>query len=555
MEQNEISNYILHIFSVFPQRTKDKMYKPISGASCFRRLNSTHSTGCSCKSFINIVKNFKNNYLFSAKIGGSSGVLHLINVTTDFDFILNDPPAPPYTVVIPPHLFSRKYVMQLKDSNHVSGIVIINATNQLTQFSQELNCPNPKSGLKESTCNSNQPETTWNPFGTGLLHENFPFPIYFVSDPVEVEKITSCYESFNKYDLDNQHERSLCSIEINAFMSAAVSSEVCMRRTSYTNVFSNPRFCDPLAGQNSYATIYPRQIVTLPERKLQKNEKFIVVAARMDTTTMFDGLGLGAMDSFVSYATLISTAHTLSRMLPTIDIYNKKLPNRNILFLLFNGESYDYIGSQRIVYDMKRGDFPSSSHMTNPITIENIELFIDIGALDDLNSLTLYHASEFDNVKLFKQRFDKYNEKFNLNISTVTKLTTNLPPTSSQSFLRENITFPAIIINSNATNHFYHSVYDDLRNIQYKYYNTSQDFTTLSSLRDDVANEFPIDSIQMHIRNVSSAIALTVYEMYSNIEYDLESGSNPVLVSKTEDFIIYKVSIKQLVFLIRRLMN
>lgn len=468
----------------------------------------------------------------TAKIGGSSGVLHLINVTTDFDFILNNPPAPPYTVVIPPHLFSRKYVLQLKDSHHVSGIVIINATDPLTQFtfSQELNCPNPKSGLKESTCNSNQPETTWNPFGTGLLHENFPFPIYFVSDPDEIKKITICYEKFNQYDLDHQHERSLCSIEINAFMSAAVNSEVCLRRTSYQNVFSNPRFCDPLAGQNSYATIYPRQIVSYNKRKQQKSEKFIVISARMDTTTMFDGLGLGAMDSFISYATLISTAHTLSHILPTMDIDNNtKSMNRNILLILFNGESYDYIGSQRIVYDMKNGDFPSPSHNTNPIHMENIELFIDIGALDDLSSITLYHASDFDQVNKFKIALDRYNQKFNLNLTSITKLTQNLPPTSSQSFLRENITFPAIIINSNATNRFYHSIYDDSVNIRFKYYNTSQDFTILSSLSDH--NEFPIDSIQMHIRNISSAIALTVYELFSGKVYELDYGSNPALVS------------------------
>lgn len=422
-------------------------------------------------------------------------------------------------------MFTRKHILQLKDSHYVSGIVIINATEQLTQFSQELNCPNPNSGVKQSTCNSEQPESSWNPYGTGLLHENFPFPIYFVSDPEEVKKIIYCFEKFNSHDLEHQHDRSLCSIEINAFMSAAVNSEVCIRRTSYSSFFSSTRYCDPLAGQNLYATVYPRNIVKPNDRAIQKKEKFIVVSAKMDTTSMFDGLGPGAMDSLVSYVTLISTAHALARMLSDQDLSN----DRNVMFILFNGESYDYIGSQRVVYDMQKGDFPPASQSTNPISMENIDLFIDIGALDDLSSITLYHASNFDEVTEFKSLLDKYNEHFQLNVTSTMKFTQNLPPTSAQSFLRENLTFPAIIINSNATNRFYHSVYDNIANIRYKYYNTSNDFTTLASFTDET--EFPAESIQMKIRNMSSALAFTLFEMVTKSNYSVSNGANPILVS------------------------
>lgn len=37
------------LFSV-SERTSDKMYIPVAGANCYRRLNATHSTGCSCES-------------------------------------------------------------------------------------------------------------------------------------------------------------------------------------------------------------------------------------------------------------------------------------------------------------------------------------------------------------------------------------------------------------------------------------------------------------------------------------------------------------------------
>ena len=39
----------------------------------------------------------------------------------------------------------------------------------------------------------------------------------------------------------------------------------------------------------------------------------------------------------------------------------------NIYFMLFTGESFDYIGSSRIVYDMKRQQFPFSIEDGKPV--------------------------------------------------------------------------------------------------------------------------------------------------------------------------------------------
>ncbi len=115
------------------------------------------------------------------------------------------------------------------------------------------------------------------------------------------------------------------------------------------------------------------------------------------------GVGLGAMDSLIPFATLISTAQFLSRLLPERVVSD----NPNVLFVLFNGESYDYIGSQRFVYDVKKGSFPSQSQGTHEIGMDNIEMMIDIGALDDLQRITVHHAREFKDVcasGLFVQR-------------------------------------------------------------------------------------------------------------------------------------------------------
>lgn len=502
------------LLSIRGQRTQDKMYTTITGASCFRRLNATHTTGC------------------SSAFGGSVGVIHVIETVTDFDFIVNKPPSPPYAIVIPPTLFTRENILNLvhNASAHVSAIVLINNATNLDHFSQESKCPNQFGGLRSGqTCDANRAEGAWNPFGTGLLHENFPFPIHYVKDEKDIAEILDCFRKFNSYDLMNQHQRPLCSIQIKSFMSAAVNSAVCIRRTNYLNNVNPIRFCDPLQGKNVYATLFPRDIVNPDERLAVAKEKIILVTARIDTTSMFDGFGLGALDSTVPLVTLINTAHILAEILP-----KRASPDQpNVLFILFNGESYDYIGSQRFVYDLEKQQFPSKQTATNPIALDSIELLIDIGSLDDVNSISVLQYKDFENSTLTQSLLSQYNQLYKLSVDTKRSVSENLPPTSAQSFLRDNTSFPAVILYSETPakkNHFYHSIYDDVNNIHFKYYNTSEDFVTLADMT--ATSQFAADSIQMGIRNVSSVLAFTLYEMVTKTPYKNSLGGNAILIDE-----------------------
>ncbi|XP_055613286.1 nicastrin [Uranotaenia lowii] len=514
-------NFLLAVFfiaakSAHSQRIKDDMYTSISGAHCFRRLNGTHVTGC------------------SSELGGSVGVLHLIRSSADIDFIVNDHPAPPYAPIIPPHLFTRENILRLKEQGAeiVSAVVLINNASMLEQYSHESRCPNQFSGLvsrDSESCSVDQPDNSWNPWGTGLLLEDFPFPIYYVADPDEIKTLLDCFEKFNNYDLSNQHKRSLCSIQVKAFMSAALSSRVCWSRSAVFNSLNPVKFCDPLQGKNVFATLFPRVQVKPEERKLDLTERFILVSTRMDTTSMFDGIGAGAMDSLVPFSVLISLSHVLANVLP--ERINSNDPN--VLFVFFNGESYDYIGSQRFVYDLQNGLFPKGG-LANPISLENIDLMIDIGTIDDLNDLKVYHASEIKDIQLISSTIDKINTKFQFNIKAEAPiLTTNLPPVSSHSFLRENSSFPAIIFTTAPKNRFYHSIYDDSENLKFVYGNHSKgnDFTQLEDLSKR-NSFFASDSIQMRIRNASSLLAMVMYERITGLPYNANFGASSLLVDE-----------------------
>ncbi|XP_036324665.1 nicastrin-like isoform X1 [Rhagoletis pomonella] len=507
------------------QRLHDLIYTPISGAGCFRRLNGTHQTGC------------------SSGQSGSVGALHLIQVVEDFEFLLRNPPAPPYAPMIPPHLFTRQNMLRLKNAGpqNISVVLLINEVDKMTQFSHELTCPNRYSGLllngskETATCDTRNVENSWNPWGTGLLHEDFPFPIYYIADEEEVYKLKSCFAKFNNFDYDGHATRSLCSVEVKTFMVGAVSSEVCMRRSNFINNLSRTVYCDPLEGNNVYGTLYPRKYSentaageSRGVRKVDPNEKFIVISCRMDTTSMFDGLGLGAMDSLTGYVTLMSLAATLKQYLPSS--YSDLTKKINILFLIFNGESYDYIGSQRIVFDMENLDFPTRSTHTSPISFENIDLLIDIGTLDDMSTINVHTLTATESAKSFAMVLNSQGQKFNTQFEL--SIGSNLPPTSAQSFLRKKPAFPALILNSNPTNRYYHSIYDNAANLNFTFGNyTEQDYTKLMST-EEAFNYFTADSVQIKIRNVSTSIALTLTQMLLGQEYTVSRYASPILVDE-----------------------
>lgn len=231
-----------------------------------------------------------------------------MNDDNQLEFLLDSPPAPPYAAIIESDFFTRQNMMRLKHEGggNITAVIVLKRFKSFNEdiagFSHELKCPNQFSGillpnsLETATCSAERPEDTWNPWGSGLLHEDFPFPIVFINNNETAVKLIDCFTKFNNFDYQNQHLRSLCSVEIKSFMSAAVSTEVCWRRSNFITHLGQTRYCDPLEGRNIYATLFPRKNVEPVEeedkRALQvdREEKIILITARMDTTGMFEAV-------------------------------------------------------------------------------------------------------------------------------------------------------------------------------------------------------------------------------------------------------------------------
>lgn len=452
--------------------------------------------------------------LFAANFGGSSGVLHLVQSDKDLEFLFDKPPSPPYIPVIVPRIFTRANVLKLKDlgAKVINGVVLINNRTLLDTFSHESKCPNQFGGLlTKQTCDAGDANNSWNPYGTNLMNEDFSFPIFYVSEVEEVKKLIDCYQKYNSFDMKNQHDRPLCSVQINTLMSAAGSSETCIRRTNMIRNLAPTKYCDPLQGKNVYGTLFERETVEEGEQVADSSEKFILVTTRTDTSSLFDEFYLGAMSSLVPFATVIGIAQYLNTILPQ----KPQDAKYNILFVLFNGESFDYIGSQKFIFDMERNLFPANNTHKNRITMENIEFMIDIGTLDDLRTINVYHPTNFSHSALLIDKIKKYNSAYGFGVTAVDKLQESLPPFSAQTFLRVNESFPAMILTGEPKNKFYQSIFDDYKNLNFTYMNRTDDnFMEL----EDLDEQGKLENIQYGIRNMSTLLGRVLYEIITGQE-------------------------------------
>lgn len=123
--------------------------------------------------------------LLSASRSGSVGVVHLIETDNDLIWIENNATAGPYTVVMPFTMFNRDTLIRLRDTNNINGVLLAKNISQDRPFdySPEDTCPNRYSGYKK--CDDTKP---WNPFGSALFIEDWPFPMFYTDVRLCLEK-------------------------------------------------------------------------------------------------------------------------------------------------------------------------------------------------------------------------------------------------------------------------------------------------------------------------------------------------------------------------------
>jgi len=102
-----------------------------------------------------------------------------------------------------------------------------------------------------------------------------------------------------------------------SFMYAAINSESCIKRTDLMLNFNPTQFCDPLGDRNIHWPLAPLD---------ESNNTVIMVTARLDASSLFDGVSPGAGNVVTGLVTLLATAYYLNSLNATVDSTYSSLP-------------------------------------------------------------------------------------------------------------------------------------------------------------------------------------------------------------------------------------
>jgi len=160
---------------------------------------------------------------------------------------------------------------------------------------------------------------------------------------------------------------------------------------------------------------------------------------------MFEELVPGT-STITGLVTLMAVAKTMSALKESIKIKQKN-QHMNLVFAIFDGEAFDYIGSSATAVDMMSERFPSvvsSKIIPQNITLDSLHSVIELNQLSKTNGSIFIHSDPVSkkesNVRKAYDIFMNYlqQERDYVNQVSVSEVEDlGLPPSSVQSFLRQ----------------------------------------------------------------------------------------------------------------------
>uniref|UniRef100_A0A673X1S5 Nicastrin n=1 Tax=Salmo trutta TaxID=8032 RepID=A0A673X1S5_SALTR len=472
----------------FSNSVAQKIYVELNNTvPCVRLLNATHQIGC------------------QSSISGDTGVIHVLESEADLEWPLSKGPNPPYMVLLESSLFTKSIMMKMKNaSSRVAGVVVVPKTSP-PEFSPHTTCPNENTGVYTETYDHNLAHcntTVWNPRGNGLSYEEFDFPVFSLKEDNETENrgdvlfySISCYFDHNRVVNGSGLQYPLCAMQLFSHMYAVTDTATCMRRGSIDFSTSPVMVCNPLGDYNVCAFIRPYNSTAFGHKE---NESVVVAAARLDSRAFFLQDSTGAEGSVSGFVTLLAAAQALR------EATQEAPPTRNILFAFFHGEVFDYIGSSRMVYDMKNNKFV--------IDLDNVHSILEIGQVAVRSGTNLFLHSDPVSRRNNTIHDEVTNLVKNLQSSTAglnfsfveTGFSQPLPPSSFQRFLRARA-IPGIFLADHQTafnNRYYESFYDDAAHLNLTY---------PSNLSPEEQLEFVTDTAKS-LTEVATAVARALFK-------------------------------------------
>lgn len=220
--------------------------------------------------------------------------------------------------------------------------------------------------------------------------------------------------------------------------------------------------CDPLGDYNVWASSRP---INTTEKGHKMFENVVIAAARLDSRSFFFDIAPGAQSSVTGFVSLLAAAHALR------NATQEAPPNRTILYTFFQGETFDYIGSSRMVYDMENNQFA--------VDLDNVHSVLEVGQVGLRSDSQLWlhsdpvsrrNSSVNEEVRKLIENLQVASKDLNVTVSQP-QASQPLPPSSFQRFLRAR-PIPGVVIEDHQsvfTNRYYESMYDNAEYLNISY--------------------------------------------------------------------------------------
>jgi nicastrin len=251
-----------------------------------------------------------------------------------------------YSLVLPENVVIKSNLEELQDQ--IGGLFIYSTFSNNISFASTS--PQGKNSPDGNLNPFSNKEIKWNPNGTSLMENSFPFPIFLLKD----EQIT---KEFVQRALKNQ-QKNHKPPEFKAFMNyyfgpKEMNSIKCL---SNKNIYGkkNPK-CDPLGGQSVWGW-----------RGNQTSTEIVMISTNMDAIGFSPYVfSPGANMAASNVVTLLVAANAL-----------QKIPDKNfkkkIVFSFFQSEKFGFVGSRKFLFDLKKWSSSSSSSSTTTLCEKKI---------------------------------------------------------------------------------------------------------------------------------------------------------------------------------------
>ena len=273
----------------------------------------------------------------------------------------------PYVAVMDEEMLTADSINTLVSARggYLQGILVLNSTSEEDEgknnqyYSPDSQYPRGY-GTPSANLNYGTNAYAWNPKGQGLFEiDMHGIPMAYVIDSDVSKSLREEAQSVSEAAGDN------IVAEFNYYMGPdKMNSAECLAWKDVATGQWNPK-CLPIGGTSVWATPGSPPSYGNSDDSNANNRPVVVLAAGMDSTSMFHDISPGANTAASNILTVVMAARLIGKYVSdsTLD----SLPNR-IVLALFEAEQYGFVGSRSFFKDVAYPGFECKSSIVRSVS-------------------------------------------------------------------------------------------------------------------------------------------------------------------------------------------